>query len=70
MTIEIEYPRSQTRSAAPTEQGYYIAFFATGPELIRIVEINGELFNMNGVSTHFSRWNVHWSDRIEFKAKS
>lgn len=53
----------------PTEPGYYVAMWFNGPQIINIVaDDKGQLRNTNGATTHFSRWNVNWSDRIEFEA--
>lgn len=65
MTIKISRPTRET-SKIPTEPGHYIAFFTLGPELVYITEIAGELRNINGPVTHFTRWNVLWSDKLEF----
>lgn len=65
MTIKIPRPTRET-SKVPTEPGIYLAFFTFGPELITIVEIDGDLRNLNGATTHFTRWNVMWSDKLEF----
>lgn len=51
----------------PKEPGYYIAFFTFAPELIKIVETaDGDLRNMNGASTHYTRWNCLWSQKLTF----
>jgi len=49
---------------------YYVAMWSLGPQLIYIVDDGeGGLRNTNGVTTHFSRWDVNWSDAIEFQVK-
>jgi hypothetical protein len=54
----------------PKAPGYYVAMWSLGPQLISIVhDANGDLINLNGATTHFSRWDVNWSDRVEFEAK-
>lgn len=65
MTIKIPRPTRET-SKVPTEPGNYLAFFTLGPQLISIIEIDGQLRNINGAVTHFTRWNVLWSDKLEF----
>lgn len=65
MTINIPIlPREPAN--VPTEEGVYIAFFLPQPQLIYIIMRDGELFNVNGASTHFTRWSVRWSEKLEF----
>jgi hypothetical protein len=51
----------------PTAPGLYIANFFNGQELVRIVLQDGELYNVNGARTHFSRWQCKWSAPIELE---
>ena len=61
---------SVKKNNQPTEPGYYVAMWSLGPQLISIVhDDNGNLINLSGARTHFSRWDVNWSDRVEFGAK-
>lgn len=54
----------------PKAPGYYVAMWSLGPQLIYIVDDGeGGLRNTNGATTHFSRWDVNWSDRIEFEPR-
>ena len=66
----IEYDPNKGKNL-PTEPGYYVAMWFSGPQIIYIVkEDEGSgLRNLNGASTHFSRWDVNWSDRIEFEPR-
>lgn len=65
VSVKIAQPNRES-SKVPTEPGYYIAFFTLGPQLISIIEIDGQLRNINGAVTHFTRWNALWSDKLEF----
>jgi hypothetical protein len=59
----------------PAEPGWYIAKFSFWYDLIQIKEITRPVMfsdrtetllqNMNGASTHFSRWDCEWSERLE-----
>ena len=50
----------------PNEAGWYVANFASsGLEMIHIVSSGGELINVNGARTHFSRWLCSWSEKVE-----
>lgn len=60
----------------PKEPGYYIARFSFWYDLIRIYDgqvyeryshekLGVQLCNANGGSTHFSRWDCEWSQKIE-----
>lgn len=55
----------------PTAPGYYLAFMMlTGTvECIRIIydRTKEDLVNLNGGSTHFSRWNCIWSEKLEIE---
>lgn len=55
----------------PQFAGYYLAFMMlTGKfECIHIVYDlkTQDLINLNGGSTHFSRWNCIWSERLEIE---
>lgn len=54
------------KGAIPQAAGFYVAFFSLSPQLINIKEVNGELMNLNGAVTHFSRWDVRWSVQLDF----
>lgn len=65
MSIKVPVPTKEN-SKVPTEPGYYIAFFSFVPQLVAIAEYNGELRQISGPnSTHFTRWNVLWSEKLE-----
>ena len=62
MTIKVPAPTKK----APAEAGYYIAYFSFAPQLISIVNLYGELRQLTGPnSTHFTKWKVLWSEKLE-----
>ncbi len=59
----------------PTKPGWYIAKFSFWYDLIQIKQITRRIMfsdreetllqNMNGGSTHFSRWDCEWSEGLD-----